>query len=199
MTNLVIATGNPGKIRELRALLQHLPITLINPHDLSLILQIEEQNDSYSANAKRKALAYAEASNMWCLADDSGLEVDALEGAPGLQSARLAGPGRSDADRRSLLLELLQSHPRPWTARFRCVVALSSPTGEVTSAEGICEGEILPHERGENGFGYDPIFLLKSRDQTMAELSMEDKNQLSHRARAVHALLPVLGERLGIR
>jgi XTP/dITP diphosphohydrolase len=172
---------------------------LINPHDLSLTLQIKEQNDSYSANAKRKAVAYAKASNMWSLADDSGLEVDALQGAPGLQSARIAGPGRTDADRRMLLLELLQSHPRPWSARFRCVVALSSPAGEVTFAEGICEGQIIPRERGKEGFGYDPIFLLENRDLTMAEVSMEEKNQLSHRARAVHALLPALGERLGIQ
>lgn len=198
MTNLVIATGNSGKIVELRALLQHLPITLNNPHDLSLFLEIVEQNDSYSANAERKAHAYAKASGHWSLADDSGLEVDPLMGAPGLQSARLAGPGHSDADRRELLLSLLQPHQRPWTARFRCVVALASPSGEIDFAEGVCEGQIISEERGHEGFGYDPIFLLKDRDQTMAELSMEDKNRLSHRARAVHAILPVLVDKLGI-
>jgi XTP/dITP diphosphohydrolase len=198
MTNLVIATGNPGKIQELQALLQHLPITLNNPHDLRLFLQIEEQNDSYFANAKRKARSYAKQSGLWSLADDSGLEVDALQGAPGLQSARLAGPGRSDADRRALLLTLLQPHPKPWTARFRCVVVLASPEGEFDFAEGVCEGEIIPHERGDQGFGYDPIFLLEDRDKTMAELAMEEKNRLSHRARAVHAILPVLKDRLGL-
>jgi len=198
MTNLVIASGNPGKIQELRALLQHLPITLINPHDLSLFLQIEEQNDSYFANAKRKANTYARESGLWSLADDSGLEVDALNGAPGLQSARLAGPGCSDVDRRELLLALLLPHSGPWTARFRCVIVLASPSGEVNFAEGVCEGEIIPHERGYGGFGYDPIFLLKDRDKTMAELSLEEKNGLSHRAHAVHAILPVLEERLGI-
>ena len=198
MTNLVIATGNPGKIEELQSLLQHLPITLINPHDLSLTLEIKEHDDSYFANAERKARAYAEETNYWSLADDSGLEVDPLGGAPGLRSARLAGPGRSDADRRVHLLSLLRSHQRPWTARFRCVVALASPTGEMHFAEGICEGEIIPEERGSQGFGYDPIFLLEGLDQTMAELSMEEKNRLSHRARAVHAILPTLEEQLGI-
>jgi XTP/dITP diphosphohydrolase len=196
MTKLVIATGNPGKIQELQALLQHLPITLINPHDLSLFLQIEEQNDSYFANAKRKARAYAKHSGLWSLADDSGLEVDVLQGAPGLQSARLAGPGRSDADRRAFLLTLLQPHPKPWTARFRCVVVLASPEGEIDFAEGVCEGEIIPHERGDQGFGYDPIFLLKDRDKTMAELTMEEKNRLSHRALAIQAILPMITERM---
>ena len=198
MTDLVIASGNPGKMLELQALLQHLPITLINLHDLSLFLQIEEQNDSYLANAKRKAQAYASESGLWALADDSGLEVDALNGAPGLQSARLAGPGCSDADRRELLLSLLLPHPSPWTARFRSVVVLASPSCEFDFAVGICEGEIIPNERGDGGFGYDPIFLLKDRDNTMAELSMEEKNRLSHRARAVHAILPVMTKRMGI-
>jgi XTP/dITP diphosphohydrolase len=199
MTKLVIATGNPGKLREIRALLEHLPITLINPQDLSLNLQIKERNDSYLANAERKARAYAMESELWSLGDDSGLEVDALQGAPGLQSARVAGPGRSDADRRQFLLSLLQPHARPWTARFRCLVVLANPSGEVLSAEGICEGEIIPQERGDKGFGYDPIFQLKDRDKTMAELSMKEKNELSHRARAVHAILPMLKLKLEIR
>ena len=196
MAHLVIASGNPGKLREIRALLEHLPITLINPNDLGITLKIQEENDSYFANASRKALAFAEASGHWTLADDTGLEVDALDGAPGLQSARLAGPDRSDADRRKLLLTLLIPHPQPWTARFRCTVVLAGPRGSIDSGEGICEGQIIPQERGLHGFGYDPIFLLSNLDKTMAELSLEEKNRLSHRAHAVQAILPVLKERL---
>jgi XTP/dITP diphosphohydrolase len=198
VTKLLIASGNRGKIREIQCLLEHLPLTLVNPHDLDLILDIEEQDDSYSANAARKSQAYAKESGLWTLADDTGLEVDPLNGAPGLRSARLAGPMRSDADRREMLLKLLLCHPRPWPARFRCIVALSSPEETIDFAEGTCEGEIIPEERGAQGFGYDPIFLLRDLGKTMAELTLDEKNRLSHRARAVHAILPVLKERLGI-
>jgi XTP/dITP diphosphohydrolase len=198
MTDLVIASTNPGKLQEFRALLKHFPITLINPEELGLILSIQEENDSYLNNAKRKAQAYAEKTERWTIADDTGLEVDALNGAPGLKSARLAGPGRSDADRRGLLLDLLHPHPHPWTARFRCIVVLVGPGGSIDSGEGICEGEIIPQERGKHGFGYDPIFLVSDLQKTMAELTLEEKNHLSHRARAVQAILPVLKERLGI-
>jgi XTP/dITP diphosphohydrolase len=198
MTDLVIASTNPGKLQEFRALLRHLPITLINPDELGLILNIKERNDSYFMNAKRKAQAYAKSSGRWTIADDTGLEVDALDGAPGLKSARLAGPGRSDADRRKLLLSLLLPHPQPWTARFRCTVVLAGPEGSIDTGEGACEGEIIHQERGVHGFGYDPLFLLTDLDKTMAELSLEEKNHLSHRAHAVQAILPVLKERLGI-
>lgn len=198
MANLVIASGNPGKLKEIHALLEHLPITLINPENLGLTLNIKEENDSYFANAKRKALAFAKTSGHWALADDTGLEVDALDGAPGLQSARLAGPNRSDADRRALLLSLLMPHPKPWTARFRCTVVLAGPRGSIDAGEGTCEGQIIPQERGHHGFGYDPIFLLSNLDKTMAELSLEEKNRLSHRAHAVQDILPVLKERLGL-
>src|SRR4030042_1243006 len=122
----------------------------------------------------------------------------------GLPLALRAPAGRrpaaaaTDAARRRLLLMLLQPHPRPWTARFRCAVALASPDGALDLAEGICPGEILPQERGASGFGYDPIFLLQGSDRTMAELSLAEKNQRSHRARAVQALLPTLRARLGL-
>jgi XTP/dITP diphosphohydrolase len=198
MTDLVIASTNSGKLREFGALLQHLPITLLNPKELGLSLNIKEKNDSYFNNAKRKAKAYAEKTGRWTIADDTGLEVDVLDGAPGLHSARLAGPGRSDADRRVLLLSMLLPHPRPWTARFRCTVVLVGPDGSIDSAEGTCEGEIIHQERGVQGFGYDPLFLLTSLRKTMAELSLEEKNRLSHRAQAVHNILPMLEERLGI-
>ncbi|RME07041.1 MAG: non-canonical purine NTP pyrophosphatase, partial [Anaerolineae bacterium] len=113
---------------------------------------------------------------------------DALDGAPGLHSARYAPhPNATDADRRAHLLQNLVPHPRPWTARFRCVVALVEPEGTARFFEGVCEGEIIPEERGDNGFGYDPIFVVEGLGRTMAELTMEEKNRLSHRARAVLA------------
>jgi XTP/dITP diphosphohydrolase len=127
------------------------------------------------------------------LADDSGLEVDCLNGAPGLHSARYSPhPGASDADRRALLLANLRDLPRPWTARFRCTVAIATPEGGLFFADGQVRGEIIPEERGENGFGYDPIFLIPELGLTTAELTMAEKNRLSHRARAVKSALPGL-------
>ncbi len=190
---LLIATNNPGKRREFQALLADLPFQLILPSEIGLDLHPSEEGQTYAENAQHKAMTFARASGLLSLADDSGLEVDALNGAPGLHSARYhPRPGATDAERRALLLEHLRPYPRPWTARFRAVLALADPRGEISLAEGICEGEIIPEERGENGFGYDPIFLLREVGRTMAELSMEEKNRLSHRARAVQALRPIL-------
>ena len=199
MTTLLLATNNPGKLVELRALLAPLRIRLLDPSALNLSLEIEEIADHYAGNARRKAESFAEASGLWALADDSGLEVEALQGAPGPRSARLVGSKGSDRDRRMHLLSLLRTHPRPWTARFQSVIALASPQGKVDLAQGTCLGEIVPHERGTGGFGYDPIFLVAGTSQTMAELSLEEKNLLSHRARAIQKLLPVLRKRLGIQ
>ncbi|MEJ5239619.1 MAG: RdgB/HAM1 family non-canonical purine NTP pyrophosphatase [Anaerolineales bacterium] len=190
---LLIATNNPGKRREFQALLADLPFQLIIPPEIGLDLHPSEEGQTYAENAQHKAVTFAHASGLLSLADDSGLEVDALNGAPGLHSARYhPRPGATDAERRALLLEHLRPYPRPWTARFRAVLALADPRGKIALAEGICEGEIIPEERGENGFGYDPIFLLREVGRTMAELSMEEKNRLSHRARAVQALRPIL-------
>lgn len=199
MPSILIATTNPGKLLEVRALLEHFPVTLLAPGDLQIDLpRVEETGRDYTENATLKATALARASRLWTLADDSGLEVEALGGAPGLHSARAAGPGRSDADRRQKLLADLASHPRPWLARFRCAVVLSSPEGRTDAAAGECSGEIIAVERGLGGFGYDPIFLVAGTAQTMAELSLQDKNQLSHRARAMRAILPVLAMRVGL-
>ncbi len=197
MPRLLLATSNPGKLDELQALLAGLPYELTTPAELGLKLEVAEIGEDYAANAGLKAAAYARAASCWALADDSGLEVEALDGAPGLRSARLAGPGASDADRRQVLLAQLQPHPRPWRARFRAVVALSSPQGTLETAEGICPGEVIPEARGAGGFGYDPIFLVEGTGQTMAELTMAEKNRLSHRARAVEAIRPILVARLG--
>jgi XTP/dITP diphosphohydrolase len=193
---LLIATANAGKLREMRALLDLPGLQLISLADLRILQEVEEGSD-YGDNARRKAVSFALRSGEWAVADDSGLEVDALEGAPGPHSARLAGPQATDADRRTRLLTLLAAHPRPWTARFRCTMALASPEGEVDVVEGVCQGEVIPDERGSGGFGYDPIFLIAGGAVTMAELAEEDKNRTSHRARAVQALLPILRLRLG--
>lgn len=199
MPTILIATTNPGKLLEVRALLERLSVTLLAPGDLHIDLpRVEETGHDYPENAALKATALARASGLWTLADDSGLEVEALGGAPGLHSARTAGPGRSDADRRQKLLGQLASRPRPWLAYFRCAVVLSSPDGQTDAAVGECPGEIIPVERGDGGFGYDPIFLVAGTDRTMAELSLEAKNQISHRARAIRAILPILAVRLGL-
>jgi XTP/dITP diphosphohydrolase len=188
MTQILLATGNQGKIEELISLMKPFNLHILDPRLIRLELEVAETGSTYAENARLKAIAYAQASNCRSLADDSGLEVDPLEGAPGLHSARLAGPGGTDADRRAALLKLLTGFPRPWKARFRSTLALAEPDGSVMLVEGICEGEIIPHERGRNGFGYDPIFLVADTRKTMAELSMRKKNLLSHRARAMQAI-----------
>ena len=195
MPQLLLATNNAGKRTEMQSLLAGLEIELITPADLGLQLEVAETGTTYRANAALKATAFAQASGLTALADDSGLEVDALAGAPGLYSARYSAKSNAtDADRRAYLLQKLQAHPTPWPARFRCLVAIAQPEGELQFTEGLCLGEIISEERGHNGFGYDPIFLLTPQNLTMAELSMEAKNLLSHRARAVNAAIPILRE-----
>lgn len=196
MSSLLIASNNPGKQREFRDLLEGLSIQLIEPAAIGLDLHVEESGEDYAANATLKAKAFARESGFYTLADDSGLEVEALHGAPGKRSARIARG--SDANRRRYLLDLLQSHPRPWRARFFCALALATPEGSIDITTGICPGEIIPDERGGGGFGYDPIFLVLGTDQTMAELSVRQKNHISHRANALREMLPILKQRLGV-
>ena len=192
MQNLLLATNNNGKVEEIKALLQALPLHILTPADLLLDLEIPEDGRTYAENAGLKAAAFARAANLPALGDDSGLEVDALGGQPGLHSHRFCPlPNASDADRRAYLLEQLAGKPRPWTARFKATVAIAVPGKAVELAAGVCEGEIIPQERGTNGFGYDPIFQLPG-GLTMAELSMEQKNRLSHRALAIQAAIPIL-------
>ena len=193
MTRLLLASTNPGKVREILDLLGDLPIEVVTPQQIGLELSILENGATYAENAAIKAQTYAPLAGVLTLGDDSGLEVDALGGLPGIRSARFSPlPGATDADRRQYLLQRLQTYPRPWTARFRCTVALATPAGELYFAEGECPGEIIPEERGQNGFGYDPIFLLNELDLTMAELTTEMKNRLSHRARALQTARPLL-------
>ncbi|MCC7359914.1 MAG: RdgB/HAM1 family non-canonical purine NTP pyrophosphatase [Anaerolineales bacterium] len=188
---LVLATHNSGKRREFLALLPNLGAELVLPDDLGLHADVPETGDTYAANARLKAQALAEASGLVALGDDSGIEVECLGGAPGLYSARYAGHGASDADRRRKLLHEVRQFPRPWLARFVCVICVAVPQAggglSLTEFEGECRGEISPVARGSNGFGYDPIFWLPDRGATMAELPEDVKNTLSHRGRAVQA------------
>jgi len=193
MNKLLIATNNQGKVLEFQELLAGSGIEFVTPAQINLQLEVDEDGSNYHENAGKKAIAFAQASGLISLADDSGLEVEALDGAPGLYSARYSPkPGAKDADRRAFLLENLKDKPRPWKAHFHATVAIAKPNGGVEFAEGNCYGEIIPEERGTGGFGYDPIFLLTELGKTMAELEMKEKNRLSHRARAVIAAMPIL-------
>lgn len=198
MVKLLVATNNPGKVREYAELLAGLPgpISFTLPAQEGLTLEVEETGDTFEENARLKAQAFARASGLLTLADDSGLEVDALGGAPGVRSARYAGPGASDVDRYRKLLRALEGVPQGQrSARFHCVVAVGLPGGELYTAEGLCEGEIGFSPKGDHGFGYDPVFIVEGyQGQTMAELPPHVKNQISHRARALHAIQPVLAQ-----
>ena len=193
MQRLLVATGNLGKLSEIQSLLDGIRISLLTPDRIGVNLQVEETGNSYEENASLKAHAFAHASGLITMADDSGLEVDALAGQPGIRSARFSPlQDATDADRRAFLLDLLRDHTRPWKAHFHCTVAIVTPEDKIYFAQGNCPGEVIPEERGTNGFGYDPIFLLNDVGLTMAELSMNEKNCLSHRARAVKAAIPIL-------
>src|SRR5690349_21516190 len=195
MNKLLIATNNQGKVKELQDLLRDTGIQLLTPAQINLDLDVVEDGHTYAENATKKALAFTQASGLISLADDSGLEVDALNGAPGLYSARYGssnGKKLSDKQRRDYLIMNLKDKPRPWTARFHATIAIAIPNGETRLSEGFCKGEIIPQERGSGGFGYDPIFLLTELGKTMAELSIDEKNRLSHRAKAVMNAKPIL-------
>ena len=193
MNKLLIVTNNQGKILEFQELLNGPGIEFVTPAQIHLDLEVKEDGSNYKENAAKKAAAFAQASGLTSLADDSGLEVDALGGAPGLYSARYSPkPAAKDKDRRDFLLANLKDKPRPWTAHFHATIAIATSTGDIEFTEGNCHGEIIPEERGTGGFGYDPIFFIPELGKTMAELGMEEKNKLSHRARAVMAAMPIL-------
>jgi XTP/dITP diphosphohydrolase len=200
VVTLVLATSNEGKVSELRALLADLPVQLVTVGDvLGEKLSISEDGATFEANAKQKALAVCRASRLVSLADDSGLEVDALGGRPGVRSARFAHDRATDAENNAALLRAMEEAPgdHERTARFRCVLALATPWwgDEVRIAEGRVDGVIARDPRGGGGFGYDPLFLPdEAGGRAMAELEGDEKNTISHRARAVHALRPVLIE-----
>ena len=190
---LLLATNNAQKVRELRLLLGHLPLQLLTPADLGLSLDVVEDGATFEANALRKARAFADASGLTVLADDSGIEVDALGGRPGVQSARYGGPGLEDEDRVALLLRELADVPDgERTARFRAVLAVAASDGTERVAEGSCEGTVARAPDGANGFGYDPIFFVPALGVTMARLSDEEKGAISHRGNAARKIAPVL-------
>jgi XTP/dITP diphosphohydrolase len=194
---VVLASGNAGKLREVRALLAALPVALVCLAEVGDVA-LPDEGDDYAANAAAKALAAARASGLLALGDDSGLEVDALGGAPGPRSARFGGPGLDDAGRtRALLAALADVPPARRGARFVCVAALAAPDGLITTTRGECAGWIAEAPRGAAGFGYDPVFELTPGGSTLAELPVEEKERISHRGHAFRALVPALRARLG--
>ncbi len=195
MRSLLLATTNRHKIEEFRAIFSDLPWQLLSLHDMHVDMDVEETGTTFAANAALKALAYAHAVGMLALADDSGIEIDALGGAPGVYSARFIRPDASYDERFRFILEKMRGLPvEKRTARFRSVIVLAEPSGYMRSVEGVIEGVIADAPRGQNGFGYDPIFLVPSLGKTTAELSSADKNSISHRGLAAQKARKLLEE-----
>ncbi|HMO58722.1 MAG TPA: XTP/dITP diphosphatase [Roseiflexaceae bacterium] len=193
MHELLIATTNQGKLREFSAIFAGLPLTIHSLRDRMIDDDVEETGTTFAENARLKAEYYARGSGIVALADDSGLEVAALGGEPGVYSARYAGAGATDAQRNAFLLEKLHGIPfHARLARFICVIAVATPDGAVAYAEGVLPGVIEFEPRGTGGFGYDPLFYLLDEHATLAEISADRKNQISHRARAAQAARSIL-------
>jgi XTP/dITP diphosphohydrolase len=198
LAKLVLATNNRGKLREFERLLAGSGFELVRPEDLGLAWDVEETGRSFEENARLKAVEGARVSGLPALADDSGLEVDYLDGRPGIFSARYAGGGRTDGslnerEQCEMILKELRGVPdEQRTARFRCVIAIATPGGDVRTVDGVFEGRIGHEIRGEGGFGYDPIFVVDGRDVTSAELEPGEKDALSHRGQAARRALPIL-------
>jgi len=193
MPKLLLATNNQAKVREYQSLLQNLPFELVTLAEAGITTVVDEVGETLEENARLKATLLAAESQLLALADDSGLEVDTLGGEPGRLSARYAGEGASDRDRVNYLLSRLENVP--WQKRsacFRCIIAVATPSGEVELCSGECQGMITFELRGEQGFGYDPIFYLPELGKTMAELPLEIKNQVSHRGKAARKVYQVL-------
>ncbi|HCO96086.1 MAG TPA: non-canonical purine NTP pyrophosphatase [Phycisphaerales bacterium] len=203
MKEILVATGNPGKIVEIRAMLDA-DVRWLGLADLPPMAEIEEDGTTFAENTRKKAAGYAKATGLCTLADDSGLVVDALGGAPGVKSARFSGEKPKDADRTLIdhrniakTLELLKGIPEEKrTARFVCRLCLASPGEILIETEGTLEGLITDREIGQNGFGYDPIFFVPELNKTVAQLMSEEKNAISHRGNAIHKLKPLLDELL---
>ncbi|MBI2437700.1 MAG: RdgB/HAM1 family non-canonical purine NTP pyrophosphatase [Lentisphaerae bacterium] len=218
---LLIASRNPHKLREIRAILNLPGLEIIGANEIEGLPEVVEDGQSFQANAVKKAVSLALRCKLWTLADDSGLEVEALNGAPGVRSARFAGPpatlpARSGfatgdaggcvalragepvnyAANNTKLLKLLELEARR-SARFVCVIVLASPSGRAQMVEGVCRGRILSESRGEHGFGYDPVFVPDNYEQTFAQMDPALKNRISHRALALQRALETWGELLG--
>ncbi|HTK11998.1 MAG TPA: RdgB/HAM1 family non-canonical purine NTP pyrophosphatase [Ktedonobacteraceae bacterium] len=193
MQALLVATTNRHKLDEYRAIFADLPFTLLSLYDIQLDMDVEETGTTFQENAELKALAYARASGMLSLADDSGLEIDAMGGAPGVYSARFVRPDATYEERFQVIFAQLRTLPiEKRYARFQCVITLAEPTGYHQSVKGTIEGVITDAPRGTQGFGYDPIFLVPELGKTTAELQPEEKNQISHRGRAARLAREVL-------
>jgi XTP/dITP diphosphohydrolase len=193
MRELLLATNNAGKVLEYQSLLKGVRFEIVTPARRGLKLEVRETGQTYEENSRLKAAAFARVSGLLTLADDSGLEVDALNGEPGIRSSRYAGEGATDAERVNYLLVKLQDvPPEKRTARFRCVIAIAWPDGRVVFCSGRCEGVITLAPKGSQGFGYDPIFYFPELKKTMAELPAEIKNSISHRARAAREACRIL-------
>ena len=195
MMKLLLATKNRGKVTEIRGLLGLGALKNVQVLALSDMPNTEDPRETgktFSENARIKAMHYASAHHVLCIADDSGLAVEALGGRPGVHSARYAGTHATDAENNNLLLDDLKPHPRPWKAAFVCVAACALPGRVIAEATGRIAGEIVPVQRGFGGFGYDPVFLVEGTGKTMAELSTEEKNRISHRGQAVRQLIAEL-------
>jgi len=192
---LLIATSNPGKVFELKEMLSDLPLRLLTLADLSSVTEIEENGRTFDENARLKARGYALQSGMIALADDSGLEIAALDGRPGSLSARYGGDVSFAQKMTTLLAELDETVDQGRVARFVCSIAISGAGGEVLyTSEGVCTGKIAPHPRGCGGFGYDPIFIPDGFDQTFGQLPDTVKQRISHRRRAFEQIIPFLGD-----
>ncbi len=204
MTKLLVASNNPKKLVELRRIFEAVPgLSVVGPEEVGPLPDVVEDGDTFAHNAKKKAREMARDKGMMTIADDSGLEVDALGGAPGVYSARYADGGGDQANNEKLLRQLEGVPDEERTARFRCVLAIADPGGPLGDAEhvaaGAVEGRIGHAPQGDGGFGYDPLFLPEGHEVTMAELSPEQKDAISHRARAARAILPFLREYCGNR
>ena len=180
----VLATHNPGKLREMREILKDFGIEVVSPRDLGITVDVEETGTTFAENALLKAKAICKEANLPAIADDSGLCVDALNGAPGVYSARYGGEGLDDKGRYMLLLSSLRGAPTR-AAHFACAVACAFPNGDTLTAEGRCDGSIAYAPLGEGGFGYDPVFLLPGTGKTFGQLTQEEKSAVSHRGRAL--------------
>lgn len=180
----VLATHNPGKLREMGEILKDFGIEVVSPKDLGITVDVEETGSTFAENAMLKAEAICKAANLPAIADDSGLCVDALSGAPGVYSARYGGEGLDDRGRYMLLLNSLRGAPTR-AAHFACAVACAFPNGDTLTAEGRCDGSIAYAPLGEGGFGYDPVFLLPGTGKTFGQLTQEEKSAVSHRGRAL--------------
>jgi XTP/dITP diphosphohydrolase len=193
MHALLIATANPHKLDEFRTIFADLPYQLLSLNDVQLNINVEETGTTFQENSELKALAYARASGLLSLVDDSGLEIDAMGGAPGVYSARFGGENLPYRERFQLIFGRMHDLPlEQRTARFRCVITIAEPSGYHRSVEGTIEGLITEVPRGENGFGYDPIFLVPELGKTTAEISPEHKNRISHRGQAAHSACVLL-------